>query len=105
MNPPSKASLTEKYEIKSSTLFRRARDITTSKAITDSNKSLLSKQQQLTLITYVNKLCDNKLASTTVMIRNFAEEFTKKRPGRNWVSRFNQTHNAVLSSKYLAGVD
>jgi len=43
LNPSLKASLAEKYEIKLFTLSRRARDIITSKAITDSNKSLLSK--------------------------------------------------------------
>jgi len=104
-NAPPQAEIARIYGVEPSTLSRRLRGIHTSKGEADFNKSLLSKQQQLSLIAYINKLSDDGLAPTTAMVRNFAEEIAHQRPGRNWVSRFNKTHNTILSSKYLAGAD
>jgi Tc5 transposase DNA-binding domain len=102
---PCQAELARIHKVDLSTLSRRLRGVHVSKDQANFNKSLLSKQQQLSLVTYINELCDNGLPPMTSMVRNFAEEIAHQRPGKNWVSRFNNTHNSVLSSGYLTGAD
>lgn len=104
-NPPTQASVALLYGIKPSTLSRRVRGITTSKVEANSNKSLLTKPQQLLLVAYINKLCGYGLSPTPAMVRNFAAEIARKQPGKNWVSRFNRSYNDVLSSTYIAAAD
>jgi hypothetical protein len=82
-NPPSQAYVASKYGIKPSTLSRRLRGVTTSKAEAYSNKSLLTKQQQLSLVAYINKLYSYRLAPTPAIVRNFAERIAQIRPRKN----------------------
>ena len=95
----------EEHGIHLSTLLRRARGVTTLREEAAASRVLLTKSQQLVLIKYINELCEYGLLPTTTMVRNFAEEIAYQRPGRNWVSRFNQSNADVLSLKYLAGAD
>jgi hypothetical protein len=104
-DPPSITQAAKDYKVNRSTLSRRFRGVTTSKDLATANRSLLSKTQQITLINYINKLCDQGLPPTCAMVRNFVEEIAKRRPGHNWVHRFNKSYSDILSSGYLAGAD
>ena len=67
--------------------------------------SLLTKQQQKNLVSYINKLTERGIPPTHAMIRNFAHDIYGKWPGKNWVYRFVQAHEKDLKSRYLSGAD
>jgi Tc5 transposase DNA-binding domain len=87
------------------TMYRRARGKIQPRDQYINNASLLTKQQQLTLVNEINRLTDHGLPPTNAMVRNFAMEIAKKRPGKNWVYRFVDTHSKTLKSGFLSGLD
>ncbi len=86
-------------------MYRRATGKIQSRDQYINNASLLTKQQQLTGVNEINQLTDQGLPPTNAMVRNFAMELAKKRPGKNWVYRFVDTHSNVLKSGFLTGLD
>ena len=65
------------------TLARRAQGKIDLRHIYRDHVSLLSAQQQLTLVNEINRLTDQGLPPTCTMVRNFAEDVVKKRPKKN----------------------
>ena len=99
------AMTAQKYDIDRSTLSRRWNGKTASREDYINSQSLLTKQQQKNLITYINKLTERGIPPTNAMVRNFAYDIYQKWPDKNWVYRFIQTHKNVLKSSYLSGID
>jgi hypothetical protein len=87
------------------TLARRAQGKIDPRHIYRDHVSLLSAQQQLTLVNEINRLTDQGLPPTCAMVRNFAEDVVKKRPGKNWAYEFVKRHQEVLKSGFLAAAD
>ena len=87
------------------TLARRAQGKINPRDTYREQVSLLSAQQQLTLINEINRLTDQGLPPTCAMVRNFAEDMVKKCPGKNWAYEFVRRHQKILKSGVLAAVD
>ena len=102
---PNYTHTAEKYGVVRSTLSRRHRGVIVSRDESTDDKRLLSKQQQLNLVQYINTLSERGLPPTNAMVRNFAKDICGKGPGHNWVFRFVQTYKNILKSDYLEGLD
>ena len=68
-------------------------------------RSLLSKQRERELISYINKLTARGLPPTTSMVWNFAQDLAKKPPSKNWVYEFTRRRSNELASGWLRSVD
>jgi hypothetical protein len=102
---PNIAATAKKHHVNRSTLSRRWRGETGSLEDHIDSVSLLTKQQQKNLVSYINKLTERGIPPTNAMVRNFAHDICQKWPGKNWVYRFIQTHEKTLKSAYLNGAD
>jgi hypothetical protein len=83
------------------TVARRAQGKIVSRAAYRESMSLLSTQQQLTLVNEINRLTDIGLPPTPAMVANFAADICKKKPGKNWVYEFTKKYEKNLKSAYL----
>ena len=93
------------FGVDRTTLSRRHRGLTSSRDSATDSCSLLTKQQQKELVTYINNLTAKGLPPTHSMVRNFAQDICKKRPGKNWVYRWVKAQENSLSSGFLQGAD
>jgi hypothetical protein len=87
------------------TVARRAQGKIVSRAAYRESMSLLSTQQQLTLVNEINRLTDIGLPPTPAMVANFAADICKKKPGKNWVYEFTKKYEKNLKSAYLTAAD
>jgi hypothetical protein len=87
-NVPLLAPTTSVQQLHRTTLARRAQGKIDPRHIYRDYVSLLSAQQQLTLVNEINWLTDQGLPPTCAMVRNFAKDMVKKRPGKNWAYEF-----------------
>ena len=104
-DPPNYTWTAKEFNVNRTTLSQRHRRITRSREDTTEMKSLLSIQQERTLLGYINLLTERGLPLTPQMVRNFAFEISRITPGKNWVSRFIKRHKDKIKSSYLAPVD
>jgi hypothetical protein len=77
---PNYTQTAKEYGVDQSTLSRRHRNITGSKADGYNNQSFLTQQQSNMLINYINKLTKQGLPPTVAMVETFAQEIAGKRP-------------------------
>jgi hypothetical protein len=68
-------------------------------------KTALTKQQEKTLIAYINKLTQRGLPPTPHMVKSWAENLCKRELGKNWHSDWIKRHSAELASDFLKGED
>ena len=73
----------KEFNVNRTTLSRRHRRITRAREDATAIKSLLSIQQERTLLGYINLLTERGLPPTTQMVRNFAFEISRITPGKN----------------------
>lgn len=104
-NPPNYNATAKEYGVNRTTLSRRHRGITGSTRELHDSISILTKQQEKTLVEYINKLTNRGLPPTTSMVLNFAADIGKHRPNRCWVARFVKRHSNELQSGFLSGFD
>ena len=102
---PNYSATARQFNVDRTTLSRRHRGITTSKAAGNEVRRFLSDNQELELIKYVNHLCDRGIPPTPQMLRNFAAEIGGRLPGKDWPGRFVNRHKDKLKSVYLEGLD
>ena len=103
---PNFTQIAEKFGVNRHTLARRFKGQQWSRhEATFQHRSLLTWQEELNLVSYINHLCDNGLHPTPQMVHNFAAFIAKKEPGKCWVTRFQQRHKNVLISKHLKTAD
>ena len=69
---PNYTQTAKEYGVDRSTLSRRHRNITGSKADGYESQSFLTKQQSSVLVTYINKLTEQGLPPTIAILENFA---------------------------------
>ena len=93
------------FGVDRSTLSRRHRGVAGSKEDKISNEKLLSSQQEITLIGYINRLTDRGTPPTPAMVRNFATEIVGIAPSKMWLSRFVKRHREKLDSGFQLGFD
>jgi AraC-like DNA-binding protein len=85
---PNISATAKLYSVERSTLSRRFNHVSTSTLVKHQNQQLLQPQQEADLIEYINQLTEKGIHLTTSMVRNFAEEISRKEPGKNWSQRF-----------------
>jgi len=86
---PDYAAIARKYSLTRSTLSRRARGKTTSRAEFQSQvHQCLTNAQERVLINQINRLTERGIPLTSQMVKNFAEEMIGHTMGKNWVSQF-----------------
>ena len=102
---PAIRQTAQKYGISHSTLSRRWRGKTGSKADGIEIRSLLNNEQQKVLIKEINRLAARGTPPTVAMVRLFAFNIAGFWPGINWASRWVKIHQDKLRSLYLKGYD
>jgi hypothetical protein len=103
---PNYATIAKKYKLERSTLSRRARGKTTSRAeFLSEVKQCLTNAQERVLINQINRLTERGIPPTSQMVKNFAEEIIGREVGKNWVSQFCRRHQSELKSLYLRNID
>jgi Tc5 transposase DNA-binding domain len=68
------------------------------------SKSLLTDAQEQALISHIKRLTERGIPPTPSMVRNFATDIGKVRPGKNWVYKFVKRHAKDLDSRYLTNL-
>jgi hypothetical protein len=100
------AQTAKEYGVSDTTLRRRHQGKQVSRhQATFESKSLLTDAQEHVLISHIKRLTERGIPPTPPMVRNFAAEIGKKRPGKNWVYTFVKRHTKELDSRYLKGFD
>ena len=95
-----------KFKCSETTLRRRHKGLQASRANAAFNhKSLLSNEQEKTLVTYINKLTRMAIPPTPSTVRNFAAEIVKSEPGKNWATKFIKRHSNELKCDWLKGAE
>jgi hypothetical protein len=103
---PDYAAIARKYGLTRSTLSRRARGLTTSRAEFQSQShQYLTNAQERVLINQINRLTERGIPPTSQMVKNFAEEMIGRDIGKNWVSQFCRQHQSELKSLYLRNIE
>jgi hypothetical protein len=76
---PNYSKIAKEYRVHRTTLSRHHRGIQTTRAeATSQSRSALSKDQQLELVSYINKLSERGFPPTNATIRNIAEEIARR---------------------------
>jgi hypothetical protein len=99
------SDVARRFNVNQTTLSKRWRGRTGSKTDSTDAKSLLTTKQQASLVSYINKLTLRGLPPIHLIVQLFAQDISKKEPGKNWVQRFLKTHEKELTSSYLSGID
>jgi transposase-like protein len=96
----------KEYGVDETTLRRRhqGKQVSRHTAAFES-KSLLTDAQEQVLISHIKRLTERGIPPTPQMVRNFAAEIGKERPGKNWVYKFVKRYPQELDSRYLKGFD
>jgi len=103
---PDYAAIARKYSLTRSTLSRRARGKTTSRAEFQSQvHQCLTNAQERVLINQINRLTERGIPPTSQMVKNFAEEMIGHTVGKNWVSQFCRRYQSELKSLYLRNIE
>jgi hypothetical protein len=98
-------SIADQFGVDRSTLSRRHKGCQAPREAEGLNRRLLSPQQELTLVKYIEDLTKRGLPPTRDMIRNFASDICHNHVGDGWVTRFLHRNHDHLISKWTAGMD
>jgi hemerythrin len=103
---PNYREIARKHKLTHTTLLRRAKGLTRSRAEFQSeiNQNLNDAQERI-LIKQINRLTDRDIPPTSKMVKNFAEEMIGREVGKNWVSDFCKRHSSELKSLYLRNIE
>jgi hypothetical protein len=89
-----------------STLSRRHRGITNSRAETNSEtRQCLTTTQEEALIKQINKLSIRNMPPTSQIVKNLAEEICGRKFYKNWTANFVNRYKNHLKSAYLRNID
>jgi len=100
---PNYTAISKEFEIERTTLMRRHKGQTTSRAeATSIHHKLLTDTQEEALISQINKLTARGLPPTTHIV---AEEMIGREVNKNWTSGFVKRHSSRLKSLYLRNID
>ena len=99
------AATARSHDVDETTLRRRHKGITDSKAAYDQRRGLLTTRQEEELINSINRLSERSTPPTVNMVQIFAAQISKKEPGVNWANHFIKRHRDRISSVMLRGYD
>ena len=101
----SYTKIADKYGVERTTLSRRHRGVTTSRAAINNNKRKLDLQQEQELVQYIKRLIERHIPPTRQMIQNFASAIVQEPVGDSWVTRFINRYSIQLISRWTVGMD
>jgi hypothetical protein len=104
-DPPNYTWTAKEFNINRTTLSRRHRQITRFREDATEMKSLLSIQQERTLLGYINLLTKRGLPPTPQIVRNFAFKILRITPRKNWVLWFIKRYKDKIKLSYLTLAD
>jgi hypothetical protein len=88
------------------TLRRRWLGVQLSRQDADLNyKTKLTKQEELEIVAYIQKLTLRGLPPALSIVKTFGEEIGKTDLGKSWPARFVKRHQGKLDSKWFEGLD
>jgi hypothetical protein len=103
---PNYSAIAEGFELRRTTLARRHKGQTVSKAAANTiHRQLLTNAQEEQLVKQINKLTILQLPPTVQMVKNMAEEIIQRPANKNWTSGFVRRHQNRLKSLYLRNID
>lgn len=102
---PNIKATAKKWNVDRTTLSRRWRGVTGSRAEANENLQLLNNQQEEALLKEINRLSERGTPPTPDMVRRFAAFMAGSEPSQNWTSGFIKRHNDRVHSLYLKGFD
>jgi phage protein D len=94
-----------KFNINRTTLSRRHQGSTRSNAAMAEAQQLLNPQQELELVSYIEKCTRRGLPPTREMLQNFGSAVAQCEVSQSWVTRFLHRHSDKLTTKMSAGID
>lgn len=98
--------IAEDYGVDRSTLSRRHRGITRSKADSAIAQRALHPQQEEELVQYIENLTERELAPTREMVADYAGKILRTTPlSLSWVDAFYARHKDALLKKTASGID
>ena len=86
----------DQHDVARSTLSRRHRGATQSRAANAQSQQKLSNAQELELVQYIKKLTRRGLPPTREMVQNFAANIAQTDVSKSWVTRFINRHSIHL---------
>ena len=103
---PKYAPVAREYNLERTSLAKRHKGQTTSRAVANSEtRQCLTIAQEEALIVAINHYTDRFIPLTSQMVKNFAEEMIGQPIGKNWTTGFIQRHDDRLKSAYLRYID
>ena len=103
---PNYAAIAKKHNVDRTTLSRRARGITVSRAVAaEISKRLLTDAQEEVILQKMETLSNKGIYLPPRIIRNSVQAIVGHPIGKNWVSNFQNRHKNRIKSMNLVGFD
>jgi hypothetical protein len=100
------AATANEFGVHPETLRRHHKGLQQSRQAADFQyKTLLSEQQEIDLLRYIDTLTARGIPPTYQMIWNLGAELTEKEPGKRWAYEFVERHSDRIRSLFLKGED
>jgi Tc5 transposase DNA-binding domain len=100
------AATARKWQIERTTLARRHKGQSTSRAAANSKyRQRLTNVQEETLLKHIESLTERYMPPTSQIVQNLAEEIAGSPVGKNWTSQFIKRHQKQITSVYLRSID
>jgi membrane-bound lytic murein transglycosylase B len=99
------ATIAKKHGVARSTLSRKHRGVSGSRAKAGLARRNLQPEQEAELVKYIEKLTERKLLPTREMVQNYASDIAGHLVSESWVARFLHRHEDELTSQWSTSVD
>ena len=103
---PNYSTTAKKHGVVRTTLMRQftGKTLSNYEANTEYRQALNIAQEKV-LLGHIQRLVTRDTPPTPMLVRNFAEEIHGSRLGKNWITRFIQSHLVHLKTLYLRNID
>jgi hypothetical protein len=99
------ATIARKHGVARSTLSRKHRGVSGSRAEASLARRKLQLEQKAELVNYIEGLTERKLTPTREMVQNYASDIARYLVSKSWVTRFLHRHEDKLTSQWSTSMD
>jgi hypothetical protein len=99
------ATIAKKHGVARSTLSRKHRGVSGSRAEASLARRNLQPEQEAELVKYIERLTERKLPPTREMVQNYASDIAGHPVSESWVARFLHRHQDELTSQWSTSMD
>ncbi|KAF1361353.1 hypothetical protein EJ07DRAFT_40342, partial [Lizonia empirigonia] len=99
------ATIAKKHGVDRSTLSRKHRGVSGSRAEAGLARRNLQPEQEAELVKYIEGLTERKLPPTREMVQNYASDIAGHYVSESWVTRFLHRHQDELTSQWSTSMD